>query len=94
MVATAGYRHRSEDVAEVGHRRVHPDVQRRGYAERLMAAVEDRAAADGFERLVLATREDLTAARALYEGLGYERLARIPHPETGAELIRYGADPD
>jgi ribosomal protein S18 acetylase RimI-like enzyme len=92
VVATGGYRPRSDGVAEVGHLRVHPAYQRRGYARELMAALEDRAHEEGIERFVLETHEDLPAARALYEDMGYEVTDREPHAVTGDEMIHYAKD--
>lgn len=56
--------------------RVDPDFQRRGIARSLMAELEARARDAGFERSVLDTGEDLTAAQSLYESLGYEVVGR------------------
>lgn len=90
VVATGGYRPREEpDVAELGHLRVHPEHQRRGYAGRLMDEVESRALDDGFRTVVLKTHEDLVASQALYEKCGYEVYRREPHPVTGDEMIHY-----
>ena len=49
---------------------VHPELQGRGIAKHLVALVEDRARAEGRERLALSS--SLTAA-PFYESLGYER---------------------
>ena len=92
VVATGGYRRESETVAEVGHLRVDPDYQRRGYARELMTALETRAREDGIERFVLETHEDLPAATALYEALGYTVTKRVPHEVTGDEMIHFAKD--
>lgn len=92
VVATVGYRPRSTAVAEVGHLRVHPEYQRRGFAREMMAALEARAREAGIERFVLETHEDLPAAQALYEDFGYEVTKRVPHEVTGDEMIHYAKD--
>ncbi|WP_177227489.1 GNAT family N-acetyltransferase [Halomicrobium zhouii] len=89
IVATGGYRPRVDEVAEVGHLRVHPDHQRCGHATTLMDAIEGRAMDEGFAALALWTHEALVAAQALYEGRGYEERARTAHPATGDEMIHY-----
>lgn len=89
VVATGGYRPEDVDTAEVGHLRVHPTYQRRGYAAAVMDEIEARALEEGFETLVLETHEDLVAARALYDGRGYSIYRRESHPVTGDEMIHY-----
>lgn len=96
LVATGGYREtaRGDDVAvaEVGHLRVRPGVQRRGHARAMMDELERRATADGIERFVLETHEDLPAAQSLYETLGYSVTERVPHAVTGDEMLHYAKD--
>jgi len=89
VVATGGYRSKSEGVAEVGHVRVHPNHQREGYARKVLAALEERALAEGFETFVLETHEDLVAAKGLYEDLRYDLDHTEPHPVTGDEMLHY-----
>jgi ribosomal protein S18 acetylase RimI-like enzyme len=62
-----------ERTVEVKSVRVDPAFQRRGFARTLVSELETRARAAGFERAVLDTGEDLTAAQSLYESLGYDR---------------------
>lgn len=63
--------------AEVCKVIVHPDVQRRGVARRLMGAIEDAARAGGFTLLTLDARADGPADR-LYRALGWTFIGRIP----------------
>lgn len=67
--------------------RVDPNHQRRGYGERILVALEDRAKEREFERIFLDTNEHLTAARKLYEKHGYEESHRETRPATGVEFI-------
>jgi GNAT superfamily N-acetyltransferase len=52
---------------------VEPAMQRRGFATTLIAAARARATARGHRALVLQSDEDLTAAHALYEAMGFVR---------------------
>ena len=89
VVATGGYRRADDGAVEIRRMRVDPDHQGNGYARRLLDRLEARAAAEGFERAVLETHEDLTAARALYESAGYAQTGRRSHPVGDATLYRY-----
>lgn len=92
IVAIGGFRPSGDDEAELRRIRVHPEYRRRGYGERIVAALERRASRRGIGRLRLRTNERLTAARALYEKRGYEELRREPRPDTGDEMIAYRKD--
>lgn len=47
----------------------------RGISQALLAAIEERARAMGYERVCLETGQPQVAAVKLYEGAGYERIA-------------------
>jgi len=64
------------DDAELQRIAVDPAYRRRGLASALLAAVEERAAADGAERLLLEVRGDNTTAAAFYESRGFEEVGR------------------
>ena len=64
------------DDAELQRIAVDPAYRRRGLAGELLAAVEQRAAADGATRLLLEVREDNTAAAAFYESRGFVEVGR------------------
>jgi ribosomal protein S18 acetylase RimI-like enzyme len=76
-----------ERTVEVKSVRVDPAFQRRGFARTLVSELESRARAAGFERAVLDTGEDLTAAQSLYESMGYEDAGREEF--RGFELVYY-----
>ena len=63
-------------TVELTRMRVDPDYQRRGYGRRIAAELERRARDRGVQCVVLDTRPSQTAARGLYESLGYEEAAR------------------
>lgn len=61
------------DEAHVRMLGVRPDVRRRGVGRRLMEACIEAARAAGKRRLTLNTTEDMTAARRMYDGMGFRR---------------------
>lgn len=67
---------------------VDPAVQGRGIGRALVLACEGEACSRGMRRSVLHTNEDMTAARRLYEDLGYAREADVVTP-SGHVILRY-----
>jgi ribosomal protein S18 acetylase RimI-like enzyme len=59
---------------------VRPEARRQGVARALVSHVEQRLRAQGARMLLIdtSTEAPMAAARALYEALGYERVALIP----------------
>jgi GNAT superfamily N-acetyltransferase len=76
VVAMGALRHITNSVAEVKRMRVHPGFQRRGFARRILASLEDRARELGYTKVRLDTGVMLTAARRLYESAGYRQVGR------------------
>ncbi|MFE9447966.1 GNAT family N-acetyltransferase [Streptomyces sp. NPDC006739] len=68
----SGVRLLEPDTAELTRVFLHEGMRGRGGAALLVRAAEDAARALGATRMVLDTRSDLVAARALYARLGYE----------------------
>jgi ribosomal protein S18 acetylase RimI-like enzyme len=89
VVAIGGYQPTGDGAAELRRMRVHPDHQRNGYGETLLTRLETLAAERGFDRVVLETNENLTAARTLYQTRGYEQFETATHPESGEQVVRY-----
>lgn len=89
IAAIGGFQPRAGDTVEIRRIRVHPEHQRRGYGERLLEALEERARGRGADRIVLDTNERLRAAQNLYEKRGYEETRRETHSITGDEFIYY-----
>ena len=54
---------------------VHPDHRRRGIARRLVLECIELARAQGKRRLTLETQPTMSAARALYDSLGFRPIA-------------------
>jgi ribosomal-protein-alanine N-acetyltransferase len=67
------------DEAELLSIGVVPDAQRRGIARRLIAACVERVAGAGATKLFLEVGESNQAARALYDGLGFQTTGRRHH---------------
>ena len=83
------------DDAELQRIAVDPAYRRRGLAGELLAAVEQRAAADGATRLLLEVREDNTAAAAFYESRGFVEVGRRRgYYRDGAAAVVLGKEVD
>jgi len=72
--------------AEVQKLIVHPAERRRGHARRLLAAIEERAAALGRTLLVLDTQRD-DPAELLYRAAGYTYVGSIADYAAGADGV-------
>jgi GNAT superfamily N-acetyltransferase len=79
--AAFDYPARDLPTAELKRMRVAPRHQRRGYGERILGTLEERAWEDGFERLVLDTGPEMDGAQAFYATHGFERVGRTAFPE-------------
>jgi ribosomal protein S18 acetylase RimI-like enzyme len=66
---------------------VEPRARGRGLGKRLVRACVGFARAAGYRKLVLWTQSELTAARAIYERLGFRRTRSEPHRRFGKPLI-------
>ncbi|MDT3399329.1 bifunctional helix-turn-helix transcriptional regulator/GNAT family N-acetyltransferase [Streptomyces sp. B1866] len=66
---------------------VEPEARGAGLGERLVRACADFARTAGYGELVLWTNDVLTAARAIYERVGFELVAERPHRSYGADLV-------
>ncbi len=64
------------DVAELQRIAVDPSYRRRGLASELLAVVEEQAAHQGAERVLLEVREDNTTAADFYRARGFEEVGR------------------
>lgn len=73
-VAGGGFRRHAPGECEVKRMWTNPSYRRRGLAVRVLAALEEGAAAAGYRRLVLETGPLQPEAAALYTGRGYTRI--------------------
>lgn len=76
------------DEAHIRMLGVDPGARGRGVARALMDACFDRARAAGRTRMTLHTTSRMTAAQAMYEGMGFERLPDRVFPD-GFVLLTY-----
>jgi ribosomal protein S18 acetylase RimI-like enzyme len=76
------------DEAHIRMLGVDPEARRRGVALALMAACFDRARAAGRTRVTLHTTHRMKVAQAMYERMGFERLADRVFPD-GFVLLTY-----
>ncbi|GAC1329914.1 MAG: GNAT family N-acetyltransferase [Mycobacteriales bacterium] len=76
-VAGAGFRRQRAEVAEIKRMYVVPAARGLGLARRLLAAIEESAAAAGYRELWLETGTKQPEAMALYASAGYKPVARF-----------------
>jgi GNAT superfamily N-acetyltransferase len=79
------WRHDPPELQDVFVPELH---RRRGIAERLSAAAEERVRARGFDRIALDVDVENAPARALYEKLGYRERGTPPRRQAGTILLR------
>jgi len=82
----------TEDVAEVKRVYVADAARGKGVARRIMSALEEDARAHGRKRIVLETGTGQPEAIALYEALGYERIADFGHYRHEAGVRSFGKE--
>jgi GNAT superfamily N-acetyltransferase len=82
----------TDDVAEVKRVYVAAGARGKGVARRIMAAVEEDARAHGRKRIVLETGTGQPEAIALYERLGYQRIADFGHYRHEPGVRSFGKD--
>jgi WS/DGAT/MGAT family acyltransferase len=78
-IGCAGMRRHGDGTVEVKRMFVRVEHRRRGHARRLLAALEDRARAQGCRRVVLETGLAQPEAIALYTSAGYTPIAGFGH---------------
>ncbi len=71
------------------HLVVHPEHRRRGYARRLMQRVEDFAREQRAVKIWFDTAPGLTAARQLYNELGYQICGCLHRHYWGTDIVIY-----
>ena len=77
-------------TAKIRRMYVDPVVRRRGFAHRLLGALEEGARAAGVERMVLATGRPQTAAIAMYRAAGYADIAPFGYYADSAGVVCLG----
>ena len=90
-VGSIALRPLGDDIGEVKRMYVRPAHRGKGIARALIVRLLDRATEIGYARLRLDTLESMKAARSLYEGLGFTRIApyyRNPIPKVAYYELR------
>lgn len=87
IVAMGGLRRINDERAEIKRLRVHPDYQRRGFGQRMMDMLEDRARRLGYRVLFLDTTTAQTGALNLIRKNGYQEIGRRPF--QGMEMVLF-----
>ncbi|MEP7066494.1 MAG: GNAT family N-acetyltransferase [Gemmatimonadota bacterium] len=88
-VACGGYRPLEPGIAEIKRMYVLPEHRGRGYSKAMLVTLERMAKESGYEAVRLETRHLQTAAIALYEGLGYARIANYGRYEGKQNCLCY-----
>jgi GNAT superfamily N-acetyltransferase len=86
-VASGGFRRHDDEAAEIKRMYVVEDRRGVGYARRLLAELEARAAVAGYRRIVLETGLRQPEAIALYESSGYHPIPDFGF-HAGMKLVR------
>jgi GNAT superfamily N-acetyltransferase len=86
-VGSGGFRRHDDDAAEIKRMYVVEDRRGVGYARRLLAELEARAALAGYRRIVLETGLRQPEAIALYESSGYRPIPDFGF-HAGMKLVR------
>jgi ribosomal protein S18 acetylase RimI-like enzyme len=87
LVGMGGYKPGASGDAQVLRVRVHPAMRRQGVGRLIMRAIEESAAAKGFQRLILETADNQPEAISFYEAIGYQRTGIESQPEWNWTLI-------
>ncbi|GHH66509.1 GNAT family N-acetyltransferase [Streptosporangium violaceochromogenes] len=87
IVAMGGIRRAGPEIAEMCRMRVHPEFQRRGFGDRMVAELERRAVELGYARLCGDTTLNQPAALELYRKYGWHEVRR---EQRGGCVVIYG----
>ena len=77
-VGCCGLKAYNETDIEIKRVWVEPEYRGKQIASTMMKLLEQKAAERGFKRLILQTREKMTAAVAMYKALGYRYIDNYP----------------
>ncbi|WP_255198074.1 GNAT family N-acetyltransferase [Halorarius litoreus] len=88
-VAMGGYRPVDDDTVELFRIAVTPERQRQGLGRRIVDTLERRARVHEYERVVLETVVEQTAAAEFYPARGYEETYRGATESGNYTLLRF-----
>jgi GNAT superfamily N-acetyltransferase len=78
---------KSDSVAQLRLLLVEPSARGLGIGRRLVDEVISFARTAGYERVVLWTQSELTAARKIYKAAGFVHVGDAPHESFGKPLV-------
>jgi DNA-binding MarR family transcriptional regulator/N-acetylglutamate synthase-like GNAT family acetyltransferase len=78
---------KTKSIARLRLLYVEPDARGQGIGRRLVDACIAHGQQLGYKRMTLWTNDVLTAARAIYETFGFERVHSEPHHSFGKDLV-------
>jgi ribosomal protein S18 acetylase RimI-like enzyme len=87
IVCMGALKKKSETMAEIKRMRVHPDFQRKGFGQKILDILEEKAHQFGYTELCLDTTTKQIPAQGLYEKNGYHQTGRTSY--AGLEIIFY-----
>jgi ribosomal protein S18 acetylase RimI-like enzyme len=87
IVCMGALKKKSETMAEIKRMRVHPDFQRKGFGQKMLDNLEEKAHQFGYIELCLDTTTKQIPAQRLYEKNGYHQTGRTSY--AGLEIIFY-----
>jgi GNAT superfamily N-acetyltransferase len=88
LIGSAGWRRHGDD-AELKRMFTTKAARGRGVARRMLAAIEESAAAAGCKRVILETGDRQPEAIALYESAGYIRIEDFGFYKGHADVLSY-----
>ncbi|CAN5870924.1 GNAT family N-acetyltransferase [soil metagenome] len=92
LIGCAGLRRHDDGTVELKRMYIRRDHRGRGHGRALLHAVEDRARALGYRRLILETGTPQPEALALYVAQGYHRVANFGHYRRSPMSRCFGKD--
>lgn len=91
-VGCAGLKGYSAVAVEMKRLWIEPDYRGLGLATKLIALIEARAKEQNYQRIILQTREIMTAAVRLYQKLGYRQIDKYPPYDSFEGAICFAKD--
>ena len=76
IVAIGGFRKISEGIGQIRRMRTHPDHRRKGYAQKIIARLEEVARQNKMRELRLKTSTQQKMAQSFYEKNGYKKMEK------------------
>jgi len=93
-IGCGGLRRHEDGVVEIKRMFVRSAYRRRGHARALLRALEDRARASGYRRVILETGLAQPEAIALYESEGYQPIDGFGHYKDAPLSLSFAKDID